>query len=280
MRLVTVRQSSGTVAAVETDGRRLVLTDSDGRPFRDVGALLRSGPDWRAAAERATEPVDADAPLARPILDPGAIVCVGLNYRNHVFEMGRELPTVPTYFAKFTRALTDPDAVIPVPAHSDAVDYECELAVVIGSGGRDIPVDRAWDAVAGLTLLNDISMRDFQRRSLQWLAGKTWEASTPVGPAVVTVDELTDLGDREITTHVNGEQRQRAPISELVFDVPALVADLSRIITLQPGDLIATGTPGGVADAMKPPRYLEPGDVVTIALDGIGTLTNRFGSAE
>jgi acylpyruvate hydrolase len=209
----------------------------------------------------------------------GAIVCVGLNYRKHVLEMGRELPTVPTYFAKLARALTDPDTPIPVPVHSSRVDYECELAVVIGGGGRDIPADRAWDAVAGLTLLNDVSMRDFQRRSIQFFAGKTWEASTPVGPAVVTVDELTDLGNREITTHVNGEERQRAPISDLIFDVPTLVSDLSKIVTLQPGDLIATGTPGGVGDAMKPPSYLKPGDVVEIALDGIGVLRSSFGSA-
>lgn len=280
MRLVTVRTESGTVAAVETDGGRLAVKDSDGLPFRDVGALLASGPDWRSAAERASDAVDASAPLARPVLEPGAIACVGLNYRKHVLEMGRELPTVPTWFAKFGRALTDPNATIPMPTHTDTVDYECELCVVIGAGGRDIPVEKAWDAVAGLTLLNDVSMREFQRRSVQWLAGKTWEASTPVGPAVVTLDELGDLGDREITTRVNGEERQRAPISDLIFDVPALVADLSKIMTLRPGDLIATGTPGGVADAMKPPKYIKSGDVVEIALDGIGTLTNTFGSAE
>lgn len=279
MRLVTVRQSSGTVAAVETPEGRLVVSDADGRPFADVGELLRSGADWRSAAERASEPLDASLSLARPILEPGAIVCVGLNYRKHVLEMGRELPTVPTYFAKFARALTDPEATIPVPAHSERVDYECELAVVIGAGGRDIPAERAWDAVAGLTLLNDISMRDYQRRSVQWLAGKTWEASTPVGPAVVTLDELTDLGGRDITTRVNGEERQRSPISDLIFDVPTLVADLSKIFTLRPGDLIATGTPGGVGDAMKPQSYLKPGDVVEIAIDGIGVLRNTFGSA-
>jgi acylpyruvate hydrolase len=278
MRLVTIRQLSGTVAAVETSSGRLAVVDADGRPFRDVGDLLRRGAGWRNLAARASDPVDASLPLARPVLDPGAVVCVGLNYRKHVLEMGRELPTVPTYFAKLSRALTDPGAPIPVPAHSSRVDYECELAVVIGSGGRDIPADRAWDAIAGLTLLNDISMRDFQRRSIQFFAGKTWEASTPVGPAVVTVDELPDLGSREITTRVNGEERQRAPISDLIFDVPTLVADLSKIVTLQPGDLIATGTPGGVGDAMKPQTYLKPGDVVEIALEGIGVLTNSFGS--
>lgn len=279
MRLVTVRESTGTVAAVETPAGRLAITDSDGVRFRDVGALLGSGPAWRETAERATSPLDSGLPLARPVLEPGAIVCVGLNYRKHVLEMGRELPSVPTYFAKFSRALTDPGSPIPGPRHSEKVDYECELAVVIGAGGRDIPADKAWEAVAGLTLLNDVSMRDFQRRSIQWLAGKTWEASTPVGPAVVTLDELTDLGNREISTRVNGQERQRAPISDLIFDVPTLVSDLSKIVTLRPGDIIATGTPGGVGDAMDPKTYLRPGDLVEISLDGIGVLANTFGSA-
>jgi len=276
MRLVTVKTAQGTCAAIEDAAGRRAITDGSGRPYRDIGELLARDADWRTAAAGATQALPADAPTLRPILESGAIICVGLNYRTHVLEMGRELPTAPTYFTKLSRALTDPGTDIAMPAASQKVDYEGELAVVIGAGGRNIPADRAWDAVAGLTLLNDVSMRDFQKRSLQFFAGKTWEDSTPMGPAIVTVDELDPIGPREIVTLVNGEVRQKAPLSDLIFDVPALIADLAQIFTLQPGDIIATGTTGGVGDAMKPPRYLQHGDVVEISIDGIGTLSNRF----
>lgn len=276
MRLLTVRDNGDSVAAIERTDGRFVIADEQGTPYRDVGDLLRRALDWRDRAAGATRPLSASAPLLRPILEPGAVVCVGLNYRKHVLEMGRQLPTAPALFTKLPRALTNPDTPIGLPGASAAVDYEGELAIVIGRGGRDIAIDRAWDAVAGLTILNDVSMRDFQRRSLQWFAGKTWEQSTPVGPAVVTVDELTDLGRREIVTRVNGAERQRAALGDLIFDVPTLVADLSQIVTLLPGDIIATGTPGGVGDAMDPKVYLQPGDVVEISIDGIGTLRSTF----
>lgn len=275
MRLVTLESPEGPVVAIERNDGRYVVNNGSGRPVRDVGELLRDS-NWRAAAERATVKAQANWRVMRPILEPGATVCVGLNYKKHVLEMGRQLPTVPTLFSKLPRALTDPEATITLPAASMMMDYEGELVIVIGKGGRNIPMDKAWEAVAGFTLLNDVTARDFQKRSLQWFAGKSWERSTPVGPAFVTVDELTNFGDREISTRVNGEERQRSPISDLIFDVPTLVSDLSQVITLQPGDMIATGTPGGVGDAMKPPSYLKPGDVVEISFDGIGTLRNRF----
>lgn len=276
MRLMTVATAEDTFAVIEDAAGRRAITDRAGRRFRDVGELLRSGSDWRERAQRASDPVSGDLPVARPILAPEAIVCVGLNYRTHVLEMGRELPSVPTYFTKLARALTNPGGDIVLPSASDKVDYEGELAVVIGDGGRDIPPARAWDAVAGLTLINDVSMRDFQKRSLQWFAGKTWEGCTPMGPAVVTLDELQPIGARDIVTTVNGDVRQRAPLSDLIFDVPAIIVDLSRIFTLRPGDVISTGTTGGVGDAMKPPSYLVDGDTVEIRIDGIGTLRNRF----
>lgn len=275
MRFVTLQSPDGPVVAVERIDGRYVVNNSSGRSFRDVGELLRDK-DWRAAAERASVKAHPSWRVMRPILEPGATVCVGLNYKKHVLEMGRQLPTVPTLFSKLPRALTDPEATIPLPSASDMMDYEGELVIVIGKGGRDISMDKAWDAVAGFTLLNDVTARDFQKRSLQWFAGKSWERSTPVGPVFVTTDELTNFGDREISTRVNGEERQRSPISDLIFDVPTLVSDLSQVITLQPGDMIATGTPGGVGDAMQPPSYLKPGDVVEISFDGIGTLRNRF----
>lgn len=278
MRIVTLQSPDGPVAAIERGSERFVINDNKGRAIRDVGELLRAN-NWRSVAEAASTQAAANWPVLRPILEPGATVCVGLNYKKHVLEMGRQLPTVPTLFSKLPRALTDPEATIPLPAASNMMDYEGELVIVIGDGGRDIPIGKAWDAVAGFTLLNDVTARDFQKRSLQWFAGKSWERSTPVGPVFVTVDELTNFGDREISTRVNGEERQRSPISDLIFDVPTLVSDLSQVIHLQPGDMIATGTPGGVGDAMKPPSYLISGDVVEISFDGIGTLRNRFVSA-
>lgn len=275
MRLLTLKSPAGPVAAVERPEGRRIIQNQQGQTYPDVGALLREN-DWRAIAERASRPAAMDWPVLRPIHEPGATVCVGLNYRRHIQEMGRQMPTVPTLFAKIPRALTDPETTIMLPAASEMVDYEGELTIVIGRGGRNIPAERAWEAVAGLTLLNDVTARDFQKRSLQWFAGKNWERCTPVGPAVVTPDDLPGFGEREIVTRVNGQERQRSPLSDLIFDVPTLVADLSRIITLQPGDLIATGTPGGVGDAMTPPSYLQPGDTVEITIDGIGTLRNRF----
>jgi len=276
MRLVTVATPDGaTTAAVRADGELRALAAEDGVRYPDIGALLRSGADLHSTAARA-EPLGGEPRLLRPVLAPAATVCVGVNYRAHMREMGRELPTSPTLFAKLAQALTDPTSEVVLPAASTQVDYEGELVVVIGRGGRNIPPAGALGFVAGVTLMNDVSMRDFQYRSLQWFAGKSWRASTPVGPELVTLDELQNLGERELTTTVNGEVRQRATIGDLVFDIPALVADISQIIELQPGDLIATGTPGGVGHAMKPPRYLQPGDVVEVALEGVDTLRTTF----
>ena len=273
MRLATLQTDAGPQAAVlREDGAALVPG------FPDVGALLRAGDAGLAAARRAAGNGDARAfdaaALLRPVLAPGAVVCVGLNYRTHILEMGRELPQHPTLFSKLPRALTDPYADIELPAPSRKLDYEAELAVVVGKPGRRVPRERAWEHVAGLTVLNDVTARDFQRRTIQWFAGKTFQASTPVGPWIVTPDELGDLDGREIVLAVNGEERQRASLGDLVFDVPALVSDLSGIVELQPGDVIATGTPGGVGEAAE--RFLGAGDVVEVTIDGIGTIRNAF----
>jgi acylpyruvate hydrolase len=273
MRLATIHTDHGPRAAV-LRGDEAVLVDG----YADVGALLRDGEAGMDAARRAHSdgdgrPFDAED-LRQPILAPQAVVCVGLNYRTHILEMGRELPTEPTLFSKLPRALTDPYADVELPDASDRIDYEAELAAVIGKGGRDIAVEDAWDHVAGLTVLNDITARDFQRRTIQWFAGKTFQASTPIGPWLVTTDELGDLGGRELRLTVNGQQRQRARLDDLVFDVPTLVADLSRIVELQPGDVIATGTPGGVGEPQD--LFLRDGDVVEVSIDGIGAIRNTF----
>jgi acylpyruvate hydrolase len=273
MKLATLSTDAGTRAVVVRDDGAVTV---DG--YEDVGALLRAGASGLEAASAAARdgsaaPFDAAA-LRRPVLAPGAIVCVGLNYRTHILEMGRDLPTDPTLFTKLPRALTDPYADVPLPAVSSKVDYEAELAVVIGVGGRDIAVEDAWDHVGGLTVLNDVTMRDFQKRTLQWFAGKTFQDSTPVGPWIVTPDELGSLADRAIVLTVNGEERQRSVLGDLVFDVPTLIADLSRIVELEPGDIIATGTPGGVGVAQE--KFLGDGDVVEVTIDGIGSLRNTF----
>jgi acylpyruvate hydrolase len=271
MKLATVQRRDATVAA-RVDGDTLTPIFR----YPDVGALLADGERGLAVARAsvaANEPLDP-ATLRKPVLAPSAVVCVGLNYATHIREMGRDLPTDPTLFTKLPRALTDPYAPIPFPSASEQLDYEGELCVVIGRGGRNISAADAWDHVGGLTVLNDITVRDFQRRTLQWFAGKTWEASTPIGPWVVTTDEVGDVAELELVVRVDGDERQRAWLGDLVFDVPTLVVDLSRIVELQPGDLIATGTPGGVGEAMDPKGFLRPGSVVEVEITRLGTLRN------
>ncbi len=280
MKLVTLNTADGPAAHVLADGSVSPVLREDGLPYRDLRDLLEAREDGQRDAQRALTatrvPFDP-AQILRPILEPGAIICVGLNYRTHILEMGRELPAAPTLFSKLPRALTDPGVAIPLPSYSPEIDYEGELAVVIGDGGRDLSLDQAWTAVGGFTIINDVSVRDYQWRTPQWFAGKTGEALTPIGPALVTRQDLEEgFAELELRVEVNGEVRQQALLGDLVFDVQHLVADISRIITLRPGDVIATGTPGGVAGGMKPPRWIKDGDVVEVSIDRIGTLSNTF----
>ena len=273
MRLATIDPGEGTTAAVITDDG---VVPVDG--YADVGALLRAGDEGMDAARRAADGGEAqeldEGRLRRPVTTPGAIVCVGLNYKTHILEMGRDLPEHPTLFSKLPRSLTDPYADIPLAPASTKYDYEGELAVVIGRGGRDIAAADAWDHVAGVTVCNDVSARDLQKRTLQWFAGKTVQDSTPIGPWLVTPDEFGEAAGHELLVTVNGEERQRADIGDLVFDVPTLIADLSRIVELEPGDTIVTGTPGGVGLADE--RFLGDGDVVEVSIEGIGAIRNTF----
>jgi acylpyruvate hydrolase len=204
---------------------------------------------------------------------PEKIICVGLNYRRHILEMGRPLPEHPTLFAKYPPALVGAGDDVSLPAASGAVDWEAELAVVVGTAVRNASTAAARDAIAGCTVLNDVTARDWQYRTTQWLAGKTFEATTPLGPELVTADEVPD-GGLEISCTVNGEAVQHDSTAELVFDPVTLVAYVSRIVTLRPGDVIATGTPGGVGHARKPPRYLADGDVLVTRVEGIGECRN------
>jgi acylpyruvate hydrolase len=192
----------------------------------------------------------------------------------HIAEMGSQPPKFPTLFAKYTRALIGPRDPITLPKVSEKIDWEVELALVIGSEGRHLTAENAMDVVAGYTVLNDVSARDFQRRTEQWLQGKTFEGSTPVGPALVTKDEL-DPSDLALTTEIDGQTMQSSRTSDLLFKPAEILAYISQIITLEPGDIIATGTPSGVGSGRNPQVWLKAGQTVTCKVEGIGELVNR-----
>jgi acylpyruvate hydrolase len=234
-----------------------------------------SSPEALAGARRITAEA---SPLSKVRLPPlvqnsAKILCVGLNYRSHVEETGRELPTYPVLFPKFASSLIGPRDDIEIPAESHQVDYEGELAVVIGRPGRRIPREQALQHVLGYTVANDVTMRDYQYKTHQWLQGKAWDRSTPLGPWLVTPDEL-DLSRAAITTTLNGTTVQSSDLSRLIFPVDELIATISEFTALEPGDVILTGTPSGVGYRREPQLFLTPGDVVTVAIDGIGELTS------
>ena len=205
---------------------------------------------------------------------PEKIVCVGLNYRAHAEEQGAELPAEPLLFAKFPNALCGPGDEIVLPPEATHVDAEAELAVVIGAPARRLAPERALDVVAGYLAANDVSARNLQYGDGQWLRGKSFDTFCPVGPELASVEELDDAGDLRVIQRLNGEVMQDGRTSDLIFDVPRLVAHASSVFTLEPGDLILTGTPPGVGMARKPPVTLRAGDVVEVEIEGIGILRN------
>ena len=215
--------------------------------------------------------------LEAPVQNPGKIICVGHNYREHILEMGREIPENPVIFAKFNNTVIGPQEDIPFYPVSEQLDYEAEFAFIIGKRARNVSRDEALDYVAGYTIANDVTYRDIQRRTLQWLQGKTVEGSLPYGPWLVTKDELKDpsASGLGVRLTVNGEERQKTNTANFVFDVQHLVEFLSNLITLEPGDLILTGTPGGVGVARDPQVFLKDGDVVRVEIDEIGALENK-----
>ncbi|MFF1923416.1 fumarylacetoacetate hydrolase family protein [Streptomyces sp. NPDC058221] len=275
MKLATLRTGT-TTRAVRIDGDVLVDLGAT-----DVGTLLGQD-DWseRAAAATAGDArtYGADGAEYAPVVpQPSKVVCVGLNYRNHIKEMGRELPEHPTLFAKFADALIGAGDDIVRPDETHQFDWEVELAVVVGKRVRRARGEAAEQAIAGFTVLNDITCRDWQFRTREWLQGKMWDSTTPVGPWLVTPDELPGgvrpaLGVR---LTVDGEVMQSDSTADLLFDPVALVEYVSTITRLNPGDIIATGTPGGVGHARKPGRYLVGGETVVAEIDGLGRLENR-----
>lgn len=252
----------------------------------DAGAYLTLPPQDRKVAVTVAMSAAQDDPTK--ILDtahfdydtlipyPSKIFCIGLNYRNHILETGLKLPDYPTVFAKYGQTLTGPYASITIPEVDHRLDYEGELAVIIGAPGKSIPKNQAMRHVGGYAISNDMSLRGFQGRTDEWMQGKIFEATTPVGPWLVTDDEFDD--DAMLTTLVNGEVRQHDSANDLVFGVAELIEYLSQIITLLPGDIIMTGTPGGVALAMRNDEgrrpWLQPGDVVETRIEGLGSQRN------
>ena len=212
--------------------------------------------------------------LLAPVPHPGKILCIGHNYKGHIGVDRTELPEYPNFFCKTANTITGHQHPIIIPRVTSQVDYEAELAVVIGKRGHDIPEDKAMDHVAGYSIFNDVSARDYQKRTSQWFLGKSFDTFGPLGPALVTTDEVPDPHSLDLELKVNGDIKQRTNTSDLIFSIPFLVSYLSQVMTLDPGDIIATGTPAKLPEAAIPQRFLEPGDMVEISLERLGILCN------
>ena len=265
-------------ASCAHEGRRFAaLVEGDVvRPLTGLEALGRETP----ADVLAVPPVgDEELPFAdvvlRPVVpQPGKVICMGLNYTEHVAEGVYEVPDFPVLFSKFADTLIAAGEPIVVPPESNAVDYEAELAFVVGREVRRASGPEAMDAVAGYTIANDVTMRDYQYRTHQWLPGKNWARSTPLGPFLVTPDEVGDPHELDISLHLNGERMQSANTSQLIFDIPAIIAAISEFIPLSPGDVVLTGTPSGVGYRRDPKVLLRDGDRVVIDIERVGRLEN------
>jgi 2-keto-4-pentenoate hydratase/2-oxohepta-3-ene-1,7-dioic acid hydratase in catechol pathway len=279
MKLATFTDSSGTrVGVVQGDGIVDLASAAPDLP-REMTALLGAGPDALAAAARASDGATtiplADVRLEAPIGRPPKIMAVGLNYADHVAEAGLETPKFPLVFNKQPTSVIGPSDPFHMPRVSSALDYEGELGVVIGRRCRHVPKDRAVEAIAGYVVLNDVTVRDWQLRTPTWTIGKSFDTHCPMGPWITTADEVDDPHSLGIKTWVNDELRQSSNTKHLIFDAFTLVEHLSTAFTLEPGDVIATGTPGGVGIAMKPPKLLVVGDVVKIAIERLGEIENH-----
>ena len=270
MRLVTYEAGAGPRAGILRNER--VFGEWEG----DLAALLR-GPGLDALDHDGGGVALEDVTLLSPVLTPGKIVCLGLNYRSHADEAGMEAPETPTFFAKFPNALAPPGTEVPLPAYSQKVDYEAEVAFVIGRRCRDVPEEAALDVIAGYTLLNDLSARDYQFKTPQWQPGKVFDGSAPCGPALVTPDEAGEHDQIDIRLDLNGQTMQNATTADLIHSIPALIAYLSKLMTLEPGDLVSTGTPAGVGSVRKPRVWLQPGDEIVIESAALGRLETRVG---
>jgi len=277
MKLVTFESGHGPRAGVLVGESRVVdAWDALGGGCGTMRGLLRADrlAELAAAVAEADGEHLAEGSLLPPVSDPEKIICIGLNYGAHAEETKQELPTVPTVFGKFRNALAAPGATVTLPAASEKVDYEAEVCVVVGRPLQDASPDEALAGVAGYTLMNDLSARDLQLATTQWMAGKTFDGAAPCGPALVTADEVSHDAI-EFALTLNGERMQASSTSDLIFAVPELLAHLSTLMTLAPGDLVSTGTPSGVGIARQPSVWLKAGDVIEISSPQLGLLRTR-----
>jgi 2-keto-4-pentenoate hydratase/2-oxohepta-3-ene-1,7-dioic acid hydratase in catechol pathway len=281
MRLVTFEAHGHPRAALLRDDRVYDIWGDASRGARATDRTMEAILEGGLLGE--IEPLEGDdgvpvdgLPLLPPLTRPGKVICIGLNYRAHAEEQGKEPPETPTFFAKFRNALAAPGATVPLPEWSSRVDYEAEVAFVIKDRCRDVREGDAMDHVAGYTLLNDLSARDYQFKTPQWMPGKTFDGAAPCGPALVTPDEAGPHDAIEIELRLNGELMQSGSTADLVHSVPALVAYLSQLMTLEPGDIVSTGTPAGVGSLRDPQVWLKPGDEVVISSPQLGVLETRL----
>jgi 2-keto-4-pentenoate hydratase/2-oxohepta-3-ene-1,7-dioic acid hydratase in catechol pathway len=280
MRLATVRTDQGPRACALWEGQYVEIQSADPTLPSSVREILALEDGLERVAARLGrggvrhDPKDVE--LMAPVIDPQKVVCLGLNYRDHAIESNMPIPEEPVLFSKFPSALTGHGAEILLPKVSTEVDYEAELVVVIGRRGKSIARENAMAHVAGYAVGHDVSARDWQlnKPGKQWLAGKTFDTFAPMGPDLVTADEVPDPHDLGIRLRLNGRTMQDSSTAQLIFRIDETIAYLSQIVTLEPGDLIFTGTPPGVGMARKPPVWLQPGDVVEVEIDGLGTLRN------
>ncbi|ACO33455.1 MULTISPECIES: fumarylacetoacetate hydrolase family protein [Acidobacterium] len=278
MRLVNFRGGAQAGFGVERDGFVYPLSAegcaTEAEFFTDVDRGLAAA---RAVLlnDGAQKLALADVELLAPVTRPGKILCIGLNYRDHAIESGMEIPKVPTVFLKLPHAVIGPGAEVVLPALSQQPDYEAELAAVIGKHARNVRAEDWEQYVLGYTVLNDVSARDVQLATSQWVLGKSFDTFCPLGPAIVTTDELRDPHALDIQLSIDGETLQHSNTRELIFKLPELIAYLSAIIPLEPGDIISTGTPAGVGLGRTPKRWLRPGEEMTVTIEGIGALKNR-----
>jgi len=278
MRLVTYRSERGERAGVLRDEVVVDAWDALGAGGTSVRELLAGDRlDELAGRIAGAEGLALDGvALCPPVPDPEKIICIGLNYREHAAEAGLEPPDSPTFFAKFRNALAAPGAEVPLPAASEKVDYEAEIAFVVARRAKDVKPDRALDHVAGLMLFNDLSARDLQFATPQWMPGKVFDGSAPCGPALVTLDEAGRHDAISFELKLNGERMQASSTADLIFSIPELVTRLSRLLTLEPGDVLATGTPFGVGSTRQPRVWLKAGDEVEISSPQLGRLLTRL----
>ena len=276
MRLVSYRSDRGVRAGLLRDDSVVDVWDAiggDGSSVRDLLAAERLA----EAGEISDGEAVAEVELQPPVPDPEKIICIGLNYRAHAAEAGIEPPDAPTFFAKFRNALAAPGATVPLPAASAKVDFEAEVAFVIGRRATEVAEPEALEHVAGYMLLNDLSARDLQFATPQWMPGKVFDGSAPCGPTLVTPDEAGAPEQISFSLTLNGERMQAASTDDLIFSVPALVAHLSGLMTLEPGDIVSTGTPAGVGSTRQPRVWLKPGDEIEISSPTLGLLRTTIG---